>query len=268
MNCPICSSEGMAVVFEYDTPPAGEIRFDFSDGQNYFRRTLQCAVCGHFLSDFKMDTKALYSGNYVNANYSDSEGIKKTFERIVSLDPSRSDNDGRVKAVSTFAAALWNEEKSEKHILDVGSGLGVFPYGIKHAGWNCTAIDPDKSAVEHIIANVGVRAIQCDFMTADLSERYDAVSFNKVLEHVDDPIGMLARSKEYLAPRGFVYVEVPDGEMAAREGRGREEFFIDHIHVFSFASTVLMAKKAGFTPWTVMRLQEPSTKYTIRAFLV
>ncbi len=268
MSCPICSSENMSVVFEYDTPPDGEIRFDFGSRQDYFRRMLQCNICGHFFSDFKMDTKALYSGNYVNANYSDSSGIKRTFDRIVSLDPSRSDNHGRVKAVSEFADALWNGGKSEKHILDVGSGLGIFPHGIKHAGWNCTAIDPDKSAVEHIVANVGVRAIQCDFMTAELSECYDAISFNKVLEHVDDPISMLNHSKKYLAPRGFVYVEVPDGEMAAREGKGREEFFIDHIHVFSFASTVLMAKKAGFTPLTVVRLQEPSTKYTIRAFLV
>lgn len=268
MSCPICGEESMEVVFEYMSPPEGEVSFNFSSENGYFRRVLQCPLCGHYVSTFKVDTEDLYSGNYVQANYSDSDGIKRTFERIISLDTSRSDNYGRVRAVVEFAQSLWVEGKTAGKILDVGSGLGVFPYAMKKAGWDCTAIDPDRLAAEHINKNVGVRVILGDFMTVKLDEDYDAVSFNKVLEHVANPIYMLSRARKNLTPRGFIYVEVPDGEMAEKEGKGREEFFIDHLHVFSLASTVLMAKKAGFTPLMVKRLQEPSTKYTIRAFLV
>lgn len=258
----------MAVVFEYDFPPEGEIRFDFSREENYFRRILQCNICGHYISSFRINTADLYSGNYVQANYSDSAGIKRTFDRILSLDPSRSDNYGRVKAIVGFAEQLWNKEETAGTILDVGSGLGVFPYAMKRAGWDCTAIDPDQTAIDHINENVGARTILGDFMTTGLVDRFDTISFNKVLEHVEDPIAMLARAKRNLATRGFVYVELPDGEMAAKEGKGREEFFIDHLHVFSFASAALLAKRAGFTPVTIVRLREPSTKYTIRVFLV
>ena len=35
----------------------------------------------------------------------------------------------------------------------------------------------------------------------------------------------------------LVYVELPDAEGAALHGPGREEFFIEHHHVFSAAST-------------------------------
>lgn len=268
MSCPICDEESMEVVFEYTSPPEGEVRFNFSSENGYFRHVLQCPLCGHYVSTFRVDTKDFYSGNYVQANYTDSDGMKKTFERIISLNPSCSDNYGRVRSIVEFAQTLWAEGKTAGTILDVGSGLGVFPYAMKKAGWDCTAIDPDRLAAQHISNNVGVRVILGDFMTTELNEDYDAVSFNKVLEHVEDPINMLSGARKNLAPRGFVYVEVPDGEMAQKEGKGREEFFIDHLHVFSFASTVLMAKKAGFTPLMVERVQEPSTKYTIRSFLV
>jgi len=268
MNCPICNSSVTKVVFEYSSPPKGEVRFRFSGGQEYIREVLQCEICGHYISSFRIDTTDLYSGNYVQANYADSTGIRKTFERIISLDPSRSDNYGRVRAIVEFARTLWLEENVSGTILDVGSGLGVFPCAMKKAGWDCTAIDPDRSAADHIRENIGVKAIMGDFMTTDLDGHYDAISFNKVLEHVEDPVTMLSRARKNLALRGFIYVEVPDGEMAERDGKGREEFFIDHLHVFSFVSTALMAKKAGFTPLRIMRLQEPSTKYTIRAFLV
>ena len=59
----------------------------------------------------------------------------------------------------------------------------------------------------------------------------------------------------------------PDGEAAARSGAGREEFFVEHLHVFSFRSIVMLAERAGFVPLAVERLQEPSTKFTLRAFL-
>jgi hypothetical protein len=93
------------------------------------------------------------------------------------------------------------------------------------------------------------------------------VTFNKVLEHVEDPVALLAKAAELLEPQGFVYAEVPDGEAAAVEGPGREEFFIEHHHVFSPASLALTAARAGLSALAIERLREPSTKFTLRAFL-
>ena len=46
-----------------------------------------------------------------------------------------------------------------------------------------------------------------------------------------------------------------------------EEFFVEHLHVFSFVSIAMLADRVGFQPIKVERLQEPSTKFTLRAFL-
>jgi SAM-dependent methyltransferase len=113
-----------------------------------------------------------------------------------------------------------------------------------------------------------VEAVCGDFMTLTDLGRFDVVAFNKVLEHVEDPVVMLARTHRHLNDGGFVYVELPDGEAAAHDGPGREEFFIDHPHIFSAASLTLLATRAAFRVVALERLREPSTKYTLRAFLV
>jgi len=84
---------------------------------------------------------------------------------------------------------------------------------------------------------------------------------------VENPTSMLYKSREHLVPGGLVYIELPDGERAEAEGPGREEFFVDHHHIFSATSLSMMADQAGFIVLQIQRLQEPSTKYTFRAFL-
>ncbi len=114
---------------------------------------------------------------------------------------------------------------------------------------------------------IGVNAVCADFNTAENLDLFDVITFNRVLEHVKDPVTMLRRGLRYLKPKGFIYVEVPDGEMAAEAGKEREEFFVDHLHVFSLSSLSLAALSAGFTITALGRAREPSGKYSLWAFL-
>jgi len=265
-QCAICGSSSFTLVFSYDAPPALETRFDFAEQGEYRRCIYACDCCGHFMSVHTMDDSALYFEDYVSANYGDR--LRATFERISALDPSRSDNEGRVHRIVEFTAGHWGSGSGQApSALDVGSGLCVFLHRLRAHGWSGTALDPDSRAVQHAREVVGVNAIQGDFMTVAGAGTFDLVTFNKVLEHVKDPIAMLAKSRDYLSPRGMVYVEVPDAECAAVDGADREEFCIDHPHVFSACSLVMLATRAGFRVRQLERLQEPSTKYTLFAFL-
>jgi 2-polyprenyl-3-methyl-5-hydroxy-6-metoxy-1,4-benzoquinol methylase len=217
-----------------------------------------------------MDDTELYQEEYVSANYG-KDGIRKAFERIVSLPPEQSDNVGRVRRILDFAAdhlVAPSGDGRAPTALDVGSGLCVFLHRMKAAGWDGTALDRDPRLVAHARDVVGVRGVCGDFATIESLGQYDLVTFNKVLEHVKDPVGMLARAAKCLNPGGFVYAEVPDGEAAVHEGPGREEFFIEHHHIFSAASLAVLAARAGFTVRVIERLREPSTKFTLRGFLI
>lgn len=264
--CPISGETQSRLVFSYDAPPSGEIGFRRPPGEPYHREVWQFARSNHFVSRHVMTVQTDYSGDYVNATYGNDAGLRAAFERVIALSPERSDNAGRIARIRSFAASQFGAGKNVR-LLDIGAGLGVFPYAVKQAGWHCTAIDPDERAVAHMRACVGVDAILGDFMTIDGLGLFEIVTYNKVLEHVRDPVAMLARARQFVMPGGFVYLELPDGEAAADAGEGREEFFVEHLHVFSFVSIVMLADQAGFRPIAVERLQEPSTKFTLRAFL-
>ena len=269
LSC-LCDSADFTSVFTYNAPPNGETRFELGSSGLYRREVLQCERCGHFVSVHEMDIDSLYSGEYVSSTYG-ADGMRQTFDRINALDPAESDNTGRVSKVSEFSASHFQEGLSGQFsptLLDVGSGLCVFPYRMKEAGWDCTALDPDIRAVKHAQETVGVKAVFGDFMELDGLGLFHAVTFNKVLEHIRDPVAMLSKSVKHLRRDGFVYAEVPDGESAMREGPGREEFFIEHWHVFSAASLALLASRAGFSVSSMERLREPSGKYTLRLFMI
>jgi SAM-dependent methyltransferase len=261
----MCGVDRFESIHTYFEPPPGEVRFEQSERKSYRRELLRCRACRHVVSLHGMDERALYAGEYVDATYGDAEGLRRNFERIVSLPAERSDNHGRVERVDAFCRTRFGG--AEGRILDVGSGLCVFLHAMKERGWTCTALDPDHRAVRHAIENVGVNGIVGGFETAPTGEPYDVITFNKVLEHVADPIAMLSRATQRISPRGIVYIELPDADGAWSEGPAREEFFIDHLHVFTMSSTCLLAEKAGFRVLFAERIREPSSKFTIRAFL-
>ena len=260
LSC-MCEGNRFRTEHTYFAPPAGETRFANTD--NYRREIYRCTLCGHFISVFALAAD-FYAGEYVDATYGDAAGMRRTFDRIMALPPERSDNSGRVARINDYAAShLPNDART---VLDVGSGLCVFLARMKEHGWRGTALDPDERAMQHAREVAGVDAIRGS-LPAEVG-RFDVVTFNKVLEHVADPIALLAHSLPLVKPHGFVYVELPDGEAAAREeGFGREEFFVEHLHVFSMASLCCLAERAGFEVRVLERLREPSTKFTLRAFL-
>ena len=265
-SCAICGGRTLSTAFAYDAPPAVEKHFASTGSDRYWRQYLRCGQCGHLTGTQCINAEGLYGGDYTKSNYGDLEGIRKAFERIMSLPVEKSDNRGRVQRVNEFAGTFLPGGSRGRRLLDVGSGLGVFPAAMRDTGWNCVAVDPDPLASTHLERDLRIQTVCGDFTNMDVNETFTAVTFNKVLEHVEDPIDMLARALPCLGEEGFVYVEVPDCEAAARDGREREEFAIDHLHVFSFGSLALMVSRAGFDMVRAERLREPSTKYTLCAY--
>lgn len=248
--------------FRYDAPPEGETRFDLG-GAAYRRRYRVCATCGHWSGEHALDLSALYQQSYIDATYGGSQGLEQRFRKIMALPPEKSDNRQRVGRVSAYATA---NSTGKRRLLDVGAGLGVFPAAMAEQGWEVVGLEPDPRNVAHL-RSVGVTAYAERLEELDISKagRFTAITFNKVLEHVEDPVGMLAAALPLMADRGFLYIEVPD-VAAAAAGPGREEFFIEHHHVFSPASLTLLIERARFALAMLERLREPSGKYTLYAF--
>ncbi|MDA0266993.1 MAG: class I SAM-dependent methyltransferase [Cyanobacteria bacterium] len=265
LHCP-CEGRYLERTFEYDAPPAGETAFDLG-GQVYSRAYDRCGLCDHWFGHHTLDLSGLYTKDYVDATYGGMKGMAERLDKILALPPERSDNAGRVSYIQTFVENHLPGSCDQRRLLDVGAGIGVFPAAMKALGWQVMGVEPDPRTAKHLQEHVGIQALSVDLLTLFPEQigLFDVITFNKVLEHVEDPVTLLSHARCLLKPQGYCYVELPDVS-AATEGPRREEFFIEHHHVFSATSMTLLAERAGLSIRLLERLREPSGKFTLRAF--
>lgn len=266
----VCGSGALNLIHEFNLKPPVEVAFKLTQGKKYHRLLMQCSSCRHVISVHKMGDVNIYKDDYVSSNYGYA-GLKEEFDRINALPPESSDNIGRIKNIVSNANIWFSKklgiENFTPTILDIGSGLCVFLHRIKNEyGWNCTALDPDPRNCDHAKNIVGVEVLKGDLLEISPKSKYSVVTLNKVIEHSNYPVKMLEKARNFLDDKGLLYVEVPDAESALMEGPNREEFTIDHPHVFSGASLAICIERAGLKLISMERIKEPSSKYTLRAF--
>ncbi len=259
-ECLLCNANDHQFLAKFNEKPQGETDFKF---EPYYRELWLCGGCGHIINSHQFDMSVIYQGAYWDNTYADK--IKVTFDKIMNLPPAQSDNRQRVKSLNQYYQNNINKKFGK--LLDIGSGLAVFPAAMRQAGWNATALDPDPRACAHAKAAAKVKGLSIDILTMDDRIKYDLISLNKVLEHVPDMVEILSKTKDFLTNDGIVYIELPDGEVAIKDSTHRQEFFIEHYCAFSMRSLKLLIKKSDFEILHMERLIEPSKKYTIRAII-
>ena len=259
--CLFCDGRDQRRLAAYDAPPEGETEFGIGD---YRRVMWQCGGCGHIVNRCNFDLpESFYAEEYVAATY--GTAMRARYDKIMGLPATRSDNRQRADRINRFLTRF--RPGLERRLLDIGSGLGVFPAVMQELGWTATANDPSPDGCRMIAELTGAATLPGDFMTLASEERFALVALNKVLEHVPFPVQMLQRAGSFLTAGGIVYIELPDGEAAIHDSPDREEFFVEHLDIYSMASMLLLVHQAGLRAIEAVRLREPSSKYTLCAFL-
>jgi len=145
-----------------------------------------------------------------------------------------------------------------RRFLDIGCGSGASVKGAVDLGWQATGIDIDPQLVAHGRKQLGVD-LRCDLITrADLAEgSYDFIKLRDVIEHFPNPLEVLFRIRELLAPDGVFLVVTPnEGGIAtrARLALRRPRRLVatvpppHHLHSFTPASLERILRRAGFRP--------------------
>ena len=259
-NCKICKSKRVKKFFEYKKKPYEEKTYSNIAYDKYNRAYYKCIKCKHLSGYLKMKISNLYSSNYNQTIYSGE--LKKNFKKINNLVNKKSDNFFRVKRIDEFLKKEKIKKINKFKILDIGSGLGIFPYKMKKKNYNITGLDPDIKSCLHIKKNLKIKCIHGDFLKISIKEKFNMITLNKVIEHVSDPTKMLNKAKKVLKKNGLIYIEVPDIK-ASIKGKNREEFHIDHLHVFSKNSLNFLTKKIKFKKKIIKNIKEPSGKFNI-----
>lgn len=126
---------------------------------------------------------------------------------------------------------------SRPSVLDVGCFTGGFLQLLERNGWDVCGLELQPEAVEVAKGRLPGRIFQADLDGECFPQRqFDVVSLLGVIEHVKDPMRMLRRCAEVLAPSGTLILQTPDsGSFLARAMR---QFWppyapVEHIHLFS-----------------------------------
>ena len=135
-------------------------------------------------------------------------------------------------------------------LLDVGAASGAFLAEAHAAGFDAAGIEPSRAMADRArgrgfrVENSAVEA--ASFPAAS----FDVVACFDVLEHLVDPVAVLRRLREWLAPGGLLALTVPDfGGLWARACGARWPFVTPHepLHYFTRRTLAAALRAAGFS---------------------
>lgn len=135
-------------------------------------------------------------------------------------------------------------------LLEVGCGSGERLAEMRERGWEVQGVEPDPAAVA-----VARDHYHVPVLTGTLDEAafpaatFDAVVMTHVVEHIADPLPLLCICRNVLRPGGSLVVTCPNLDAFGHRRYGAAWIAFDpprHEHVFTLASLVALARKAGF----------------------
>lgn len=265
IQCRLCRSDNISLFEHLTSRPPVEKDIGIRDGK-YSRKVYRCNMCSVYFNFHGFVTADHYKGTYNRFHHGTQ--IEKHYREIMNLPFDQSDNRMRVKRIHQFCLQRGYIPSATK-VLDVGSGLGVFLAVLKEMGYECYCLDPDAEAVSHALSTVGVTGAYHTTVEKFRSDiKFDLISFNKVLEHLSDPISSLSKMCQYLESEGVIYIELPDASGALKNGtiKSRQEFIIEHLTIYTMESFRYLARKNGLKEIKIEAIHEPSDKYTLYGF--
>lgn len=159
-------------------------------------------------------------------------------------------------------AALEQRVTRGRTLLDVGAHAGRFLRLARNAGWNGEGLELNPKTAAYAAQVSGAVVHQGNIHTFTPGGCYDAVTLTDVLEHVPQPLDVLARVRTFLCPGGWLAIKVPNGPaqrvketLRARLRPSYRATLADnlvHVNHFSAGSLARALTAAGFCDVTVM----------------
>lgn len=121
------------------------------------------------------------------------------------------DSTGKTAAGAELARRAEGILGAKGRLLEIGCGRGELLRGAANAGWDVRGIEMTETFAQIAKEEFGVPVEVSRAETAiALREQWDVVLLAAVLEHVYDPMALLARVHGSLRRGGVVYIDVPN----------------------------------------------------------
>lgn len=136
-----------------------------------------------------------------------------------------------------------------RRLLDFGCGNGEFLLQMRGLGWNVRGLDFDPDAVaEARAAGLSVELGSLDRLDPEV-DLFDAITLGHVVEHLHDPLSVLARARRLLRTGGMIWMATPNVQALGHRLFRESWFGLDpprHLVLFNAESLPRLLREAGF----------------------
>jgi len=135
-------------------------------------------------------------------------------------------------------------------LLEIGCGKGFFLKKAMENGFIVTGIDINSSAIKEA-KELGFDRVYPytleDFILTNPQKKFDIVCFYHVLEHVENPIDFILKTKKFLKKDGYIVFSVPNPDRLAPSLLKRElwDYPPHHLTRWNETSIDFLLTKAG-----------------------
>ncbi len=261
-RCPLCESSAYKVIYD--------LRL-VTSANAIPGRIARCSDCS---LEFKI---VAGSASTVRDAYGDTYSEGEGADEYLTGDATR----------AYFRKVIGDIGIKKGRLLDIGTGQGVFVEEAKTAGYEARGIDLCAA----LVAKAQARGVDVQHKAAedlDTSEGalFDVVTMMDLIEHVPDPLAVLATVRKLLKPKGELVVYTPNHRSAvvlmaralARTGADfavREIFGSNHLTFFDDRTLRALLSKAGFSirkmklfPYDPTRPGQPLSPVSLAAVTV
>jgi len=197
---------------------------------------LLCRTCGLMTVDRRHGAeqlRELYGERYFRGEeYTDYLADKDDYQRTLA---------DHLRSVGRYVPA-------GRRILEIGCAYGFFLELIRRRYPGSLGVDISADAVRFARAR-GLDAVAGDLLRMDLPGAFDAVCLWDTVEHLAQPVAMIAKAAEHLRPGGHLFLTTGDfGALLPRlQGlRWRQIHPPTHLFYFTRPSLSAMCRKLGF----------------------
>jgi 2-polyprenyl-3-methyl-5-hydroxy-6-metoxy-1,4-benzoquinol methylase len=232
--CPLCGHDHLAYQFTHGITPI-----------------VRCEGCSLLMrnpqpSDAQL--AAIYTDTYFLGTLPTGQAAAEAFESEVHA-LKRLTAAGYLDRVEAYRG--WTPEtRKGKKLLEIGSGLGNMLLEARARGYAVTGVEYAEASVARANARLGEDlVVQGTVASAPLAEgAFDVCVFADVIEHTRDPLAVVARAWDLLAPGGTLFVATPslDSWSARLMRQSWMEFKAEHLFYFDSRTLESLLVRAGF----------------------
>lgn len=145
---------------------------------------------------------------------------------------------------------MFLKDQAVGRLLDVGCGGGRYLRRMQNLGWEVEGVDFDVKATERVRKKYGIKTYEGDLRELGIAhESFDAIVMNHAIEHVIDPVSLLAECNNLLKPGGKLVIVTPNASSVAHRRFGKYWRGLEiprHIQVFTLKGLDICLGRAGF----------------------